>query len=107
MLLLKPVNLFPKRRGTLLVFLWNGAPACARVITVRCSDGSAAVLSVRNCPPENPMAIAGYWRWRAFLEYASDVREVVNHCGRTRRTTGAALRRLLSQLAGGAASARG
>ena len=108
MLLLKPVNLFPKRRGTLLVFLWDGAPACARVVTVRNSDGSAAILSVRNCPPENPAAaIAGYWRWRAFLEYASDVHEVVNHCGRARRPTGAALRQLLSQLAGGAASARG
>lgn len=107
MLLLKPVNLFPKRRGTLLVFLWDGAPACARVVTVRGSDGSAAILSVRNCLPELPAAIAGYWRWDVFLEHASDVHEGVNHCGRTRRTTKAALRQLLSQLAGGAASARG
>ena len=106
MLLLKPVNLFPKRRRTLLVFLWDGTPACARVVTVR-GDGSGAVLRVRGGLPETPASVAGYWRWDVFLKHASDVHAVENHCGRIRRTTGPALRRLLSRLAGGGASARG
>ena len=45
MLLLKPVNLFPKRRGALLVFMWDGAPACARVVTARGSDGCSSIHS--------------------------------------------------------------